>query len=74
VLEYVNKYIVDLIIIALLLLFLAGRWRSYNAVALAAKLLQIRDRLQARQPPVSIELRLPGSTRRTWKVSTIART
>lgn len=65
-LRYVNKYTVDPIIIALLLLFLAGRWRSHNAVALAEPL-QIRDGLQARQRPVPIELRLPGSTRRTWK-------
>ena len=59
----------DPIIIALLLLllFLTGRWRSHNAVALAAEPLQIRDGLQARQRPVPIELRLPGSTRRTWK-------
>jgi hypothetical protein len=66
-LRYVNKYTVDPIIIVLLLLFLTGRWRSHNAVALAAEPLQIRDGLQARQRPVPIELRLPGSTRRTWK-------
>jgi hypothetical protein len=57
-LRYINKYTVDPIIIALLLLFLTGRWRSHNAVALAAGPLQIRGGLQARQRPVHIELRL----------------
>jgi hypothetical protein len=56
---------VDPIIIALLLLFLVGRWRSHNAVALAVGQLQIRDELQAPVFCASRAFRLPGSTRRT---------
>jgi hypothetical protein len=54
---------VDSIMIALLLL----AWRGRFPVALAIEPLQISDGLQARQPPLPIELILPGSTRRAWK-------